>query len=134
MKLPLLLAMSLVLAYLPTEARTKRSQSAIVEFKQQHPCPANGATKGPCKGYVIDDAKAIACGVLTHPAICSGRPVLMPRLKTSGSVRSVGSRRNPPPQRNHVLTYKLRHIQTSSPGRKLPRFRTFLGHRQQKNT
>lgn len=36
------------------EARTKRSQSAKVEFKQQHPCPATGLPKGPCKGYVID--------------------------------------------------------------------------------
>jgi hypothetical protein len=37
----------------PAEARIKRSQSAKVEFKQQHPCPGTGARKGPCKGYVI---------------------------------------------------------------------------------
>ena len=43
------------------EARTKRSQSANVEFKQQHPCPATGAPKGPCKGYVIFHIVPIAC-------------------------------------------------------------------------
>ena len=42
-------------------ARTKRSQSAKVEFKQQHPCPATGAPRGPCKGYVIDHIVPIAC-------------------------------------------------------------------------
>jgi|GEM_PF-5690426 len=44
------------------EARTKRSQRAKVEFKLQHPCPATGASKGPCKGYVIDHISPLACG------------------------------------------------------------------------
>ena len=43
------------------EARTKRSQSAKVEFKQQHPCPANDSAKRLCKGYVIDHIVPIAC-------------------------------------------------------------------------
>lgn len=59
--------MSLMLVYLPVDARTKSSQSAKVEFKQLHPCPANGATKGPCKGYVIDHMKALACGGADAP-------------------------------------------------------------------
>ena len=42
------------------EIRTKRSQSAKVEFKQQHPCPATGSPKRPCKGYVIDHIVPIA--------------------------------------------------------------------------
>lgn len=49
------------------EARTKRSQSAKVEFKLQQPCPATGASKGPCKGYVIDHIKALACGGADRP-------------------------------------------------------------------
>jgi hypothetical protein len=57
-----LIATSLILLYQPADARAKRSQSAIVGFKQQHPCPATGASKGPCKGYVIDHVKALACG------------------------------------------------------------------------
>lgn len=44
------------------EARIKRRQIAKVEFKYQHPCPATGARKGPCKGYVIDHINPLACG------------------------------------------------------------------------
>lgn len=44
------------------EARIKRSQSAKIEFKLATPCPANGATTGPCKGYVIDHVRPLACG------------------------------------------------------------------------
>jgi hypothetical protein len=51
-----------------TDARIKRSQSAKVAFKAEHPCPANGATKGPCKGYLIDHVKALACGGSDSPA------------------------------------------------------------------
>ena len=55
--------LALALAITPTvDARTKRSQSAKVEFKLSHPCPATGATKGPCVGYVIDHVIALACG------------------------------------------------------------------------
>ena len=44
------------------DARIKRSQSAKVEFKAENPCPANGARKGPCKGYVIDHINPLDCG------------------------------------------------------------------------
>lgn len=45
------------------DARTKGSQTAKMEFKQEHPCaPATGAHKGPCKGYVIDHINPLACG------------------------------------------------------------------------
>ena len=43
------------------EARPQCRQSAWVEFKQQHPCPATGSRKGTCKGYVIDHIVPIAC-------------------------------------------------------------------------
>ena len=53
----------LCLALVPAaDARQKRSQSAKVEFKHKHPCPATGRRKGPCKGYVIDHVKPLACG------------------------------------------------------------------------
>ena len=54
-------AIMVLLTTTQAEARTKRSQSAKVEFKQQHPCPANDSTKRPCKGYVIDHIVPIAC-------------------------------------------------------------------------
>ena len=44
------------------DARIKRSQTAKVEFKLANPCPASGARKGPCKGYVIDHTNPLACG------------------------------------------------------------------------
>jgi len=53
--------MMVLLTTTHAEARLKRSQSAKVEFKQQHPCPATGSPKGPCKGYVIDHIVPIAC-------------------------------------------------------------------------
>lgn len=45
-----------------------RSQSAISDFKQLHPCPANGSTKGSCPGYVIDHVEPLACGGPDTPA------------------------------------------------------------------
>lgn len=66
---PALLSLALALAFTvtPAQARIKRSQSAKVEFKLQHPCPATGARKGPCKGYVIDHIKPLACGGPDRP-------------------------------------------------------------------
>lgn len=49
------------------DARIKRSQSAKVEFKLENPCPATGARKGPCKGYVIDHINPLACGGADAP-------------------------------------------------------------------
>lgn len=63
----LFLAITLACTAAPAEARIKRSQSAKVEFKLQHPCPATGARKGPCRGYVIDHIKPLACGGPDQP-------------------------------------------------------------------
>lgn len=49
-------------------ARIKRSQSAKIEFKYENPCPSTGARKGPCKGYVIDHIKPLACGGADVPS------------------------------------------------------------------
>ena len=35
-------------------AKPARSSAAVVQFKHQQPCPANGATKGQCPGYIVD--------------------------------------------------------------------------------
>ena len=60
-KFPLLLAVMLALTCQVANARIKRSQSAKAAFRQQDPCPATGARKGPCKGYVIDHVVPLAC-------------------------------------------------------------------------
>ncbi len=50
---PLILALCL-LAPLTADARQYRSASAKAEFKRHLPCPATGASRGPCPGYIID--------------------------------------------------------------------------------
>ena len=63
---PLRLALLLGLSF-PVLA-TNPSSGAIADFKNEQPCPANGATKGPCKGYVIDHVKTLACGRVDSPS------------------------------------------------------------------
>lgn len=59
-------ALAVALAF-PAEARMRRSQNAKIAFKAEHPCPATGARKGPCKGYVIDHVTPLACGGADRP-------------------------------------------------------------------
>lgn len=59
--IPALLCFALLLP-MTAEARIKRSQSAKVAFKYEHPCPATGARKGPCKGFVIDHRIGLCVG------------------------------------------------------------------------
>jgi hypothetical protein len=65
--LTLALAIAALSLGAPADARIKRSQSAKLAFKAQHPCPATGMSKGPCKGWVIDHVKPLACGGADHP-------------------------------------------------------------------
>jgi hypothetical protein len=40
----------------------KRNSTVRRQFQREHPCPANGATKGPCPGYIADHIKALKHG------------------------------------------------------------------------
>lgn len=51
---------------LPAQAN-HRSSHARTEFKHEQPCPATGRSSGPCKGYVIDHIKPLACGGADTP-------------------------------------------------------------------
>lgn len=42
--------------------KIKRSTKVINRFKELHPCPANGSTKGACEGWAIDHVIPLACG------------------------------------------------------------------------
>ena len=84
-----LLILSLMLTTTHAEALTKLSQSAKVAFKHQHPCPATGSPRGPCKGYVIDHIVPIAKGLM-HRATCSGKQLPTPKRRTSGSASGAG--------------------------------------------
>jgi len=50
------------------QAEYKRSYKAKSQFKQSHPCPSTGRSKGSCPGYIIDHIKALACGGADHPS------------------------------------------------------------------
>lgn len=51
----------------PVEART-RSTAAKQAFQRAEPCPANGARRGPCKGFVIDHVQPLCAGGADSPA------------------------------------------------------------------
>lgn len=46
----------------------KRSLEAKHDFKRQHPCPANGQTKGRCEGYIIDHIVPLKRGGADSPS------------------------------------------------------------------
>ncbi len=47
------------------EARSGWARSA---FRRVNPCPATGATSGPCEGYVIDHKEPLCAGGADAPA------------------------------------------------------------------
>jgi hypothetical protein len=51
-----------------SRGRIERSSSAKRSFEASHPCPGTGGTSGPCKGYVIDHVKPLACGGADAPS------------------------------------------------------------------
>jgi len=52
----------------PADAKQHRSYEAKAEFKRLHPCPANGHTRGPCPGYIVDHVKALKRGGADDPS------------------------------------------------------------------
>ena len=68
MKIKILLCFYLVICSINVEAKQHRSYKAKVEFKQTHPCPANGNTKGMCPGYIIDHVIALKRGGEDEPS------------------------------------------------------------------
>jgi hypothetical protein len=51
----------------PVEAKSQRSQSAVIEFKHSSPCPSTGKSTGRCPGYVVDHVSPLACGGADSP-------------------------------------------------------------------
>jgi hypothetical protein len=39
-----------------------RSMAVRQQFKNLHPCPSTGQSKGRCPGWIIDHIEALACG------------------------------------------------------------------------
>jgi hypothetical protein len=48
-------------------AGAQRSKKVLREFVNQQACPATGLHRLPCKGYVIDHIKPLACGGADDP-------------------------------------------------------------------
>ncbi|HWQ37304.1 MAG TPA: HNH endonuclease signature motif containing protein [Burkholderiales bacterium] len=42
--------------------RIKRSSAVLRAFRDVHPCPATGESRGPCPGWAIDHVIPLACG------------------------------------------------------------------------
>lgn len=47
-------------------AKITRSHVPIHAFVKEHACPATGAHRLPCPGYVIDHIEALSCGGPDH--------------------------------------------------------------------
>jgi hypothetical protein len=50
-----------------SRGKIKRSTTVRRQFQRENPCPANGATSGPCPGYVMDHIKALKNGGADSP-------------------------------------------------------------------
>ena len=61
--------------------RIKRSAAAKRAFQKSSPCPATGKTTGPCKGYVIDHVKPLACGGADAPSNMQWQTTAAAKLK-----------------------------------------------------
>lgn len=84
------LAALLLLAAAPADAKQHRSQVAIAHFKKAHPCPANGATRGKCPGYVIDHVKALACGGPDDPSNMQWQTIAEGKAKDRWELKECG--------------------------------------------
>lgn len=62
-KVPLALFIVLALIVPAVEARSKASRA---EFQRLQPCPATGAKRGPCPGYIVDHVSPLCAGGADH--------------------------------------------------------------------
>lgn len=45
-----------------------RSSAAVAQFKRTNPCPATGAQRGGCPGYVVDHVVPLCAGGADSPS------------------------------------------------------------------
>ncbi len=74
-------------------ARIKRSQSAKVAFKHQHPFLSTGSPRGPCKGYVIGHIVPIACHGADAPSNMQWQTVADAKAKDKWERKGCGKER-----------------------------------------
>tara|TARA_R110000868_G_scaffold1091_1_gene8342 strand:+ start:810 stop:1085 length:276 start_codon:yes stop_codon:yes gene_type:complete len=74
----------------PAWAKQQRSTQARHAFVKAHACPATGLHKLPCKGYVIDHVKALACGGADSPANMQWQTVAEAKAKDRWELKECG--------------------------------------------
>lgn len=79
----------------PADARIKRSQSAKVPKCQSRiqvstSMPVRGCIERPCKGYVIDHVKSLACGGADRPENMQWQTVAEGKAKDKWERRECG--------------------------------------------
>lgn len=62
-----LLASAVLLALCTSAGASVRSAGAVAAFKRHNPCPATGARRGSCPGYVVDHVIPLCAGGADHP-------------------------------------------------------------------
>jgi len=72
------------------EAKQHRSTTARHAFVREHACPATGLHRLPCKGYVIDHIKALACGGADAPENMQWQTVADAKAKDRWERRECG--------------------------------------------
>jgi hypothetical protein len=65
----------------PAEARIPRSYSAKAAFVRLHACPSTGLHRLPCKGWVIDHVKPLACNGPDLPSNMAWQTIAEGRAK-----------------------------------------------------
>jgi hypothetical protein len=51
-----------------SDGATMRTAAARQAFKNEHPCPGTGKSRGACPGWVIDHIKPLACNGADAPS------------------------------------------------------------------
>lgn len=73
-----------------TDAKQHRSTTARHAFVKAHACPATGQHRLPCRGYVIDHIKALACGGADAPENMQWQTVADAKAKDRWERRECG--------------------------------------------
>lgn len=69
---------ALMLSSFAADARDPAMRAAFV---RENPCPANGATRGPCPGYVVDHVDPLCNGGRDHPSNMQWQTVAEAKIK-----------------------------------------------------
>ena len=62
-------------------AKIVRKSSEVAAFKRANPCPANGATRGPCLDHLVDHVIPLACNGPDHRSNMQWQTVADARAK-----------------------------------------------------